>query len=213
MTGKDKRTLVKIWFLVVIFVLLAASMAWVDVHAEAPTYDGAEHGNGRPPEHANAGGRSDKWNNDPDDDGNGPDRGDGSVDDWDWNNGCGNDADRSDDNEGWCGRPHETTPVIPPPERIPPSKLPVERRTCKVVLWGETPELFEAGHDLTDGSVEKFLIAEAHDYLEVVLPWGFEGEVLWYRPSTGHLSATSSFTCDQAEVVLYEPAQFAIGME
>ena len=24
--------------------------------------------------------------------------------DWDWNNGCGNDDDRDDDNNGWCGR-------------------------------------------------------------------------------------------------------------
>jgi hypothetical protein len=52
---------------------------------------------------------------DPDDDGRGPDRsnggpdkpnGSGGVDlaDQDGNNGCGNDDDFEDDNEGWCGR-------------------------------------------------------------------------------------------------------------
>ncbi len=52
---------------------------------------------------------------DPDDDGRGPDRtnggadvpgGSGGVDqaDQDRNNGCGNDDDFEDDNEGWCGR-------------------------------------------------------------------------------------------------------------
>jgi hypothetical protein len=43
---------------------------------------------------------------DPDDNGNGPDRGEGGQDTADGNNGCGNDADRSDDNEGWCGNKH-----------------------------------------------------------------------------------------------------------
>ena len=53
---------------------------------------------------------------DPDDDGRGPDRsnggpdkpnGSGGVDlaDQDGNNGCGNDDDFEDDNEGWCGKP------------------------------------------------------------------------------------------------------------
>jgi hypothetical protein len=51
---------------------------------------------------------------DPDDNGLGPDRSNGGADqpggtggvdltDQDGNNGCGNDADREDDNEGWCG--------------------------------------------------------------------------------------------------------------
>jgi len=56
---------------------------------------------------------------DPDDDGRGPDRSNGGADkpggpggldveDQDGNNGCGNDDDFEDDNEGWCGRkPHE----------------------------------------------------------------------------------------------------------
>ena len=52
---------------------------------------------------------------DPDDDGRGPDRSNGGADnadgsggvdkaDQDGNNGCGNDDDFEDDNEGWCGR-------------------------------------------------------------------------------------------------------------
>ena len=52
---------------------------------------------------------------DPDDDGRGPDRSNGGadkpggpggvdLDDQDGNNGCGNDDDFEDDNEGWCGR-------------------------------------------------------------------------------------------------------------
>jgi hypothetical protein len=55
---------------------------------------------------------------DPDDDGHGPDRSNGGIDqpdgsggidraDQDGNNGCGNDDDFEDDNEGWCGHhPH-----------------------------------------------------------------------------------------------------------
>jgi LPXTG-motif cell wall-anchored protein len=63
---------------------------------------------------------------DPDDDGRGPDRsnggpdkpnGSGGVDlaDQDGNNGCGNDDDFEDDNEGWCGRNPKRANVTPPP--------------------------------------------------------------------------------------------------
>jgi hypothetical protein len=60
-----------------------------------------------------------KSTSDPDDDGRGPDRSNGGADkpfasedgtggvdagDQDGNNGCGNDDDFEDDNEGWCGR-------------------------------------------------------------------------------------------------------------
>ena len=55
---------------------------------------------------------------DPDDDGRGPDRSNGGADkpngpggvdlaDQDGNNGCGNDDDFEDDNEGWCGKPKD----------------------------------------------------------------------------------------------------------
>lgn len=58
---------------------------------------------------------------DPDDDGRGPDRTNGGADrpdgrggvdraDQDGNNGCGNDDDFEDDNEGWCGR--KPTPEV-----------------------------------------------------------------------------------------------------
>ena len=56
-----------------------------------------------------------KSSSDPDDDGRGPDRSNGGPDkadgwggmdkaDQDGNNGCGNDDDFEDDNEGWCGK-------------------------------------------------------------------------------------------------------------
>jgi hypothetical protein len=59
---------------------------------------------------------------DPDDDGNGPDRSNGGLDqpdgdggedlaDQDGNNGCGNDDDFEDDNEGLCGKP-EAPPAV-----------------------------------------------------------------------------------------------------
>ena len=69
----------------------------------------------------------------PDNDGRGPERsscdntsadtvggcadkpgGTGGVDqeDQDWNNGCGNDDDFEDDNEGWCGKPPADTTVL-----------------------------------------------------------------------------------------------------
>ena len=65
---------------------------------------------------------------DPDDDGRGPDRSNGGADqpsgpggvdmeDQDGNNGCGNDDDFEDDNEGWCGRkpkPDSASAASPP---------------------------------------------------------------------------------------------------
>jgi len=65
-------------------------------------------------EHGNSGNQGNS-SSDPDDDGRGPDRsnggpdkpdGSGGVDlaDQDGNNGCGNDDDFEDDNEGWCGK-------------------------------------------------------------------------------------------------------------
>ena len=144
------KKLVSVLVLVAVLFVMCAGV----VNAEKPSYNGAEHGNGRPPSHANAGGRGDKWNNDPDDDGRGPDRGDGSVDDWDWNNGCGNDPDRDDDNEGWCGRPKSVQPTEPTKTRKR------EAKTCNLVLWGETPEVFDATIDVWNPTNEQFVIAE-----------------------------------------------------
>ena len=65
-------------------------------------------------EHGNSGNQGNS-SSDPDDDGHGPDRSNGGADkpngpggvdlaDQDGNNGCGNDDDFEDDNEGWCGK-------------------------------------------------------------------------------------------------------------
>jgi hypothetical protein len=65
-------------------------------------------------EHGNSGNQGNSTS-DPDDDGRGPDRSNGGADkpdgpggvdlaDQDGNNGCGNDDDFEDDNEGWCGK-------------------------------------------------------------------------------------------------------------
>jgi hypothetical protein len=71
---------------------------------------------------------------DPDDDGRGPDRSNGGLDkpngpggqdlaDQDGNNGCGNDDDFEDDNEGWCGgKPHDTYSNPNVPSRGPKDK-------------------------------------------------------------------------------------------
>jgi hypothetical protein len=76
-------------------------------------------GKDRSVEHGNSGNQGNAQS-DPDDDGHGPDRSNGGADqpggpggvdkaDQDGNNGCGNDDDFEDDNEGWCGqKPHDT---------------------------------------------------------------------------------------------------------
>ena len=74
---------------------------------------------------------------DPDADGNGgqdkPGGAGGFDDDKDGNNGCGNDRDREDDNNGWCGNkpkaerpppPVVEPPGPPPPAPPPPSVIP-----------------------------------------------------------------------------------------
>lgn len=65
---------------------------------------------------------------DPDFTGNGgldkPGASGGFSPDRDGNNGCGNDDDREDDNNGWCGRRVEAGPPTAPPP-LPPSKPPI----------------------------------------------------------------------------------------
>ncbi len=94
--------------------------------ANAPDPEGDadnKHPSGKD-KHVEAGGSGNqgKAQSDPDDDGRGPDRTNGGVDqpggsggddqlDQDGNNGCGNDDDFEDDNEGWCGKPVRTKPV------------------------------------------------------------------------------------------------------
>ena len=84
-------------------------------------------GKDRSVEHGGSGNQG-KAAHDPDDDGRGPDRSNGGLDqpggaggvdlhDQDGNNGCGNDDDFEDDNEGWCGKPEAQAPtaaVTPP---------------------------------------------------------------------------------------------------
>ncbi len=48
-------------------------------------------------------------------------RGGLDVLDQDGNNGCGNDDDFEDDNEGWCGKPPIPAIVTPPPSTPPPN--------------------------------------------------------------------------------------------
>jgi hypothetical protein len=85
--------------------------------APSPAHHKAGHEHGRSSASAEHGksGVQGKSESDPDDDGHGPDRSNGGADkpggpgeedvtDQDGNNGCGNDADFEDDNEGWCGR-------------------------------------------------------------------------------------------------------------
>ena len=178
----------------VLVVLLFVMCAGV-VDAGEPAYSGTEPGKG---EGGPVG--EDKWNNDPDDTPNGPDRGDGTVDAVDWNNGCGNEVDRTDDNEGLCrGGSLPPAPVV-----VKPINRKV--RTCNLVLIDETPELFSAELDVRDPASEEFVIAESHGWLKVTLPWGFDGKVLWYRDQAGHgASPWQKFTCNQDEITLWEP--------
>jgi len=71
---------------------------------------------------------------DPDDDGKGPDRSNGGLDqpdgpggldlaDQDGNNGCGNDDDFEDDNEGWCGKPSEPEAAAPEEAEVEGSEV------------------------------------------------------------------------------------------
>lgn len=88
-------------------------------------------GKDRSVEHGKSGNQGNAQS-DPDDDGRGPDRSNGGIDqpggtggvdkvDQDGNNGCGNDDDFEDDNEGWCGhKPHNDPPVVPPVVTPPP---------------------------------------------------------------------------------------------
>lgn len=83
---------------------------------------------------------------DPDDDGRGPDRSNGGADkrggtggvdkdDQDGNNGCGNDDDFEDDNEGWCGGKPKPRPTTHP--TVHPSGSPTPPKPSPTV--GETP--------------------------------------------------------------------------
>lgn len=85
-------------------------------------------GNDRSIEHGHSGNQGSSTS-DPDDDTRGPERTNGGVDkadgpggadlaDQDGNNGCGNDDDFEDDNEGWCSKRQTNTPNTP---EVPPT--------------------------------------------------------------------------------------------
>lgn len=171
-----------------------------------------------PPAHAGTGGPLPHARNgkavkaDPDDNAKGPERGDGTADLQDWNNGCGNDEDRTDDNEGWCGRGPESPPVNPrvsPPRPIISPVRPVHHN-CTVILWGETPEVFHGGIDVRNPANEKFVLAEANGYLEFHGNDGTEYQVLWWDNALGHGSShVTEFTC-HGVITLYEPLDGAL---
>lgn len=92
-----------------------------------------------------------KSQSDPDDNGKGPERSNGKSDkpgsvggvdkeDQDGNNGCGNDDDFEDDNEGWCGKkPKEDKPECPKGPKEP--ETPKEPEEPKTPKEPETPEV------------------------------------------------------------------------
>jgi len=187
----------KLTYLIIALVLLLSLVAGPLVarcHADPP----AHAGNGHPPDHAR---RGKAVKADPDDNGKGPDRGDGTSDLEDWNNGCGNDEDRDDDNEGWCGgKPHHV-PVIPPPEKRPVAPV---HHNCTVRLYGRTPEVFE-NIDVRNPANEQYVLAESSGYLEFHGNDGTTYKVLWFDAFLGHgLSPITEFVCEGV-IVLHEP--------
>ena len=130
-------------------------------------------GKDRSVEHGRSGNQGHS-SSDPDDDGRGPDRsnggpdkpnGSGGVDlaDQDLNNGCGNDDDFEDDNEGWCGKPPETertsktppdiddeTDVPPPDDRVIDNYVPKDEVLGRVLTRPKKDA--EVGSDLLERS-------------------------------------------------------------
>lgn len=97
------------------------------------------HPSGRDRSVEDGDGTQGRSSSDPDDDGRGPDRSNGGADkpdgpggvdpaDQDGNNGCGNDDDFEDDNEGWCGRRPQSgsAPAAAQEDRPPSSGHPCE---------------------------------------------------------------------------------------
>ena len=110
-------------------------------------------------------GNQGKAKSDPDDDGRGPDRSNGGVDqpggaggvdlaDQDGNNGCGNDDDFEDDNEGWCGKPKATKPTV---DQVPAPFVPEAAPTPAVTV---TAAAIEAPPVTTAPAVEAVALAE-----------------------------------------------------
>jgi hypothetical protein len=198
----DFRAMAKCAFVAILITGFLVSACVVDVSAD-PAMRGDEPGKGEgvPPQ------SNPHVNSDADDNGRGPERGNGTVDKEDWNNGCGNDEDRDDDNEGVCG-PHREKPQLPTVfiSKKPP-KPPIAITPCKVVLWGSTPELFPGWVDVRNPANEKFVLGESHDYFEYVVERGTELQVVWWNQALGHgSSAVERFICNASVITLIEPA-------
>ena len=65
--------------------------------------------------------------------------------------------------------------------------------------------MFDASLDVRNPASEAFVIAESHDYLEVTLPWGFRGKVLWWTEELGHSGHVTTFICGSEELTFFEP--------
>ena len=124
-------------------------------------------GKDRSVEHGGSGNQG-RAQHDPDDDGHGPERTNGGLDqpdgeggrdlaDQDGNNGCGNDDDFEDDNEGWCGKPRQSAPVTPPAPTPAPVVTPVVPETTGTAnvggatSTGGVPSVVAVGADVVAG--------------------------------------------------------------
>ena len=115
-------------------------------------------------------GNQGKATSDPDDDGRGPDRSNGGADkpngpggvdkaDQDGNNGCGNDDDFEDDNEGWCtGKPKSDSPSTGGNTTTCPSGSHMVNGTCVTKGNDKVKDKVEGSNQ---GSNEKITICHA----------------------------------------------------
>jgi hypothetical protein len=116
--------------------------------------------------HEEAGGSGNQGNaaSEPDGNGSGPERdmngvdqpgGPGGADvlDQDGNNGCGNDDDFEDDNEGWCGKPHEqaTPPGLVPSTPPTTETTPPTTQTTPPTTTETTPPAAVLGVQVSGG--------------------------------------------------------------
>lgn len=199
----DFRAMVKCVFVAILIAGFLVSACVADVSAE-PAWRGDEPGKGEgvPPQ------TNPHGNSDADDNGRGPERGDGTVDKEDWNNGCGNDEDRDDDNEGLCGphREKQQSPTAITSKKSPTPPI-ITSTPCKVILWGNTPELFPGWVDVRNPANEKYVLGESNGHFEYVVERGTELQVLWWNQVLGHGgSSMERFVCNANLVTLIEPA-------
>jgi hypothetical protein len=101
---------------------------------------------------------------DPDANGNGgadkPGQTGGFNFDRDGNNGCGNDSDREDDNNGWCGlKPKPASPSPPPAPTPPPAPPTVAPIVSPTTVLGRGPVTRGAPLPKTGADVADLLVA------------------------------------------------------